>query len=297
MARKTVREDDWVFAAKPELTVWENLMEKGISRKFAGNILKEKLVWVNGKKCDGRLKLAAGDEIRVFMPKEKIDYEPIEMPLRILYEDHDILIVDKPSKMTVNSSEHISLANGIANYFKENGIKRKIRFLNRLDRDTSGCIMIAKSAIAQSLYQKQLESNKLEKWYETIVDGKIENDDILILKMGQADDGIHQEVRDDGKITKTKYIVKGKYLATSFNNNEDFNEKNNFSEEPEKTVLEVELLTGKTHQIRVAMAHIGHPLTGDRLYGGSPEGETFYLKSRKLVFYHMRTGEKIIICA
>lgn len=296
MARKTVREDDWVFTAKENSTVWENLMAKGLSRKFAGNILKDKLVWVDGKKCESRQELKGGEEIRVFMPKEKIDYEPIEMPLRILYEDHDILIVDKPCQMTVNSNQHISLANGIAHYFEENGIKRKIRFLNRLDRDTSGCIMIAKSAIAQSLYQEQLESNRLEKWYETIVDGKLTGEDILSLKMGKAEDGIHQEVREDGKMTQTKYTVIGQY-KTGYIENETAKALNDFSESPEKTIVEVELLTGKTHQIRVAMAHIGHPLTGDRLYGGSLEGETFYLRSKRLVFYHMRTGEKNTILA
>lgn len=296
MARKTIREDDWVFTAQKESTVWDNLMEKGLSRKFAGNILKDKLVWINGKKCDGRQELKGGEEIRVFMPKEKIDYEPIEMPLRILYEDHDILVVDKPSMMTVNSSQHISLANGIAHYFKENGIKRKVRFLNRLDRDTSGCLIVAKSAIAQSLYQKQLENNQLEKWYETVVDGKIEGEDVLDFKMKRAQDGIHQEVSDDGKPTQTRYIAKGRYTADFID--DDITDGNNkFAEEPEKTVVEVELLTGKTHQIRVAMAHIGHPLTGDRLYGGSLEGETFYLRSKKIVFYHMRTGEKVIVLA
>ena len=85
----------------------------------------------------------------------KIDHEPIEMNLHILYEDDDLLIVDKPAGVTVNSKDQVSLANGVAYYFKEHGIKRKVRFLNRLDRDTTGCIVIAKSGLAQSLYQQQ----------------------------------------------------------------------------------------------------------------------------------------------
>ena len=142
------------------------------------------------------------------MAKEKIDYEPIEMNLHILYEDDDLLIVDKPAGVTVNSKDQVSLANGVAYYFKEHGIKRKVRFLNRLDRDTTGCIVIAKSGLAQSLYQQQMDDNTFEKWYMATVEGIVEADeDSLVLSMERSVDGIHYEVNPKGKETRTDYSV------------------------------------------------------------------------------------------
>lgn len=294
MGRKTCRHDDWVWAARANMSVWENLIDKGISKNMASSLIKEKMVRIDGKKRDSRDILSGGEELRVFMPKEIIDYEPIKMDLVIAYEDDDVLVIDKPAGITVNSKNQISLANGIAYYFQKNNIKRKIRFLNRLDRDTSGCIMIAKSALAQAYYQKQLESRQLEKWYETVVDGELKGESTIEVQMGIASDGIRHEVCNNGKLTQTRYKVKELL-------NERIAEKiksiggPTIETRPTKTLVEVELLTGKTHQIRVAMAYIGHPLTNDLLYGGNNEGEYFYLRAKKIIFYHMRSFEKTTV--
>ena len=96
----------------------------------------------------------------------------------------------------------------MAFYFKEHGIKRKVRFLNRLDRDTTGCIVIAKSGLAQSLYQQQMDDNTFEKWYMATVEGIVEADeDSLVLSMERSADGIHYEVNPKGKETRTDYSV------------------------------------------------------------------------------------------
>lgn len=334
MARKTHRPDDilWTVTAadidaarseKQDVTLGEVLDSK-YPRKSLVKLFEEKLIHINGHKATPKDVISEGDEIWIAMAKEKIDHEPIEMNLHILYEDDDLLIVDKPADVTVNSKGQVSLANGVAYYFKENGIKRKVRFLNRLDRDTTGCIAIAKSGLAQSLYQQQMDDNTFEKWYMATVEGIIEADeDSLVLSMERSVDGIHYEVNPKGKETRTDYSVLCRHQShpvdNSVNkskNSVDIASKNvdielsdvdkrgqnvdksvyNFQECGYTEVL-VRLYTGKTHQIRVAFSHIGHPLVGDTLYGAQPTGQPFQLRAQKVVFTHMRTGERITVTA
>ena len=205
MVRKTHRPDDilWTVTAadidaarseKQDVTLGEVLDTK-YPRKSLVKLFEEKLIHISGHKATPKDVISEGDEIWIAMAKEKIDYEPIEMELHILYEDDDLLIVDKPTGVTVNSKDQVSLANGVAYYFKEHSIKRKVRFLNRLDRDTTGCIVIAKSGLAQSLYQQQMDDNAFEKWYMATVEGIVEADeDSLVLPMERSTDGIHYEV-------------------------------------------------------------------------------------------------------
>ena len=177
-------------------------------RKSLVKLFEEKLIHINGHKATPKNIISEGDEIWIAMAKEKIDHEPVEMDLTVLYEDDDLLIVDKPAGVTVNSKDQVSLANGVAYYFKEHGIKRKVRFLNRLDRDTTGCIVIAKSGLAQSLYQQQMDDNTFEKWYMANVEGIVEADeDSLVFPMERSADGIHYEVNPKGKETRTDYSV------------------------------------------------------------------------------------------
>ena len=334
MARKTHRPDDilWTVTAadidaarseKQDVTLGEVLDTK-YPRKSLVKLFEEKLIHINGHKATPKDVISEGDEIWIAMAKEKIDHEPIEMNLHILYEDDDLLIVDKPAGVTVNSKDQVSLANGVAYYFKEHGIKRKVRFLNRLDRDTTGCIVIAKSGLAQSLYQQQMDDNTFEKWYMATVEGIIEADeDSLVLSMERSADGIHYEVNPKGKETRTDYSVLCRHQShpvdNSVNkskNSVDIASKNvdielsdvdkrgqnvdksvYNSQECGYTEVLVRLYTGKTHQIRVAFSHIGHPLIGDILYGAQPTGQPIQLRAQKVVFTHMRTGERITVTA
>lgn len=293
-------------------------------RKAMVKLFDEKLIHVNGHKATPHTEVSVDDEIWIAMAKEKIDHEPIAMDLHILYEDDDLLVVDKPAEITVNSKNQVSLANGIAHYFKEHGIKRKVRFLNRLDRDTTGCIVIAKSGLAQSLYQQQLDDNTFEKWYMAIVEGLVESDsDSLTLPMAKSVDGIHYEVNSKGKETRTDYTVLHRYSDGAVDNSV-YNLQNTVDRSPKNvdstvnivdkqgrvvdnsvhnlenqpcTVVAVRLYTGKTHQIRVAFSHIGHPLVGDTLYGAKSTGEPFALRAMKLVFTNIRSGERITVKA
>lgn len=334
MARKTHRPDDilWTVTAadidaarseKQDVTLGDVLDTK-YPRKSLVKLFEEKLIHINGHKATPKDVISEGDEIWIAMAKEKIDHEPIEMNLHILYEDDDLLIVDKPAGVTVNSKDQVSLANGVAFYFKEHGIKRKVRFLNRLDRDTTGCIVIAKSGLAQSLYQQQMDDNTFEKWYMATVEGIVEADeDSLVLSMERSADGIHYEVNPKGKETRTDYSVLCRHQSQPVDNyvnksknSVDIASKNvdielsdvdksgqnvdksvYNSQECGYTEVLVRLYTGKTHQIRVAFSHIGHPLVGDTLYGAQPTGQPFQLRAQKVVFKHMRTGERITVTA
>ena len=293
-------------------------------RKSLVKLFEEKLIHINGHMVTPKDVISEGDEIWIAMAKEKIDHEPIEMNLHILYEDADLLIVDKPAGVTVNSKDQVSLANGVAYYFKEHGIKRKVRFLNRLDRDTTGCIVIAKSGLAQSLYQQQMDDNTFEKWYMATVEGIVEADeDSLVLLMERSADGIHYEVNPMGKETRTDYSVLRRHQSQPVDNsvNKSLNSVDIVSKDVDielsdvdksgqnvdksvynyrecgHTEVLVRLYTGKTHQIRVAFSHIGHPLVGDTLYGAQPTGQPFQLRAQKVVFTHMRTGERITVTA
>lgn len=334
MARKTHRPDDilWTVTAadidaarseKQDITLGA-VLDTRYPRKSLVKLFEEKLIHINGHKATPKDVISEGDEIWIAMAKEKIDHEPIEMELHVLYEDDDLLIVDKPAGVTVNSKDLVSLANGVAYYFKEHGIKRKVRFLNRLDRDTTGCIVIAKSGLAQSLYQQQMDDNTFEKWYMATVEGIVEADeDSLVLSMERSADGIHYEVNPKGKETRTDYSVLCRHQSQPVDksvnkskNSVDIASKNVDIELPDVdksgqnvdksvynsqecgyTEVLVRLYTGKTHQIRVAFSHIGHPLVGDTLYGAQPTGQPFQLHAQKVVFTHMRTGERITVTA
>ena len=335
MARKTHRPDDilWLVTesdlkavsdTSSDIVTLGAVLDTKYPRKAMVKLFDEKLIHVNGHKATPHTEVAVDDVIWIAMAKEKIDHEPIAMDLHILYEDDDLLIVDKPAGVTVNSKDQVSLANGIAYYFKEHGIKRKVRFLNRLDRDTTGCIVIAKSGLAQSLYQQQMDDNTFEKWYMAIVEGIVESDsDSLVLPMDRSIDSIHYEVNSKGKETRTDFTVLHRYPNGAVDNSVhnlqnvvDISHENvdstvntvdkqgenvdnsvhNLGNQP-CTAVAVRLYTGKTHQIRVAFSHIGHPLLGDTLYGAKSTGEPFALRAIKVIFTHMRSGDRITVQA
>ena len=281
-------------------------------RKTMKELFGAKAVRLDGQLCTAKSELSEGMVLEMIPLKERIDHDPIETPLTIAYEDEDIVVVDKPSGVTMNSKGQVSLANGVAHYFKIHKIYGKVRFLNRLDRDTSGLVVVAKHGLAQHFYQMQMDDNRLEKWYRATVQGRLaQAHEVLELPIRKSIDGIHQEVHPEGVMTKTEYEVL------------------HYDAMQDTTDVRIRLWTGKTHQIRVTMAHIGHPLIHDSLYAdegvleskqnalgiddvqshkclqqevtstvnGEVEdiGKTFALRAYRLVCYHMRTGVQIVI--
>ena len=293
-------------------TLGEWLETHQFPRKTMKELFGAKAVRLDGQLCTAKTELSEGMVLEIIPLKERIDHDPIEMLLTIVYEDDDILIVDKASRITMNSKGQVSLANGVAHYFKAHKIYGKVRFLNRLDRDTSGLVVVAKHGLAQHFYQMQMDDNRLEKWYRATVQGRLaQTHEVLELPIRKSADGIHQEVHPEGVMTKTEY------------------EMLHYDAAQDTTDLRIRLWTGKTHQIRVTMAHIGHPLVHDPLYAdegvlesrqstvendeaqcykglqqevtNTAKGQvkdivkTFALRAYRLVCYHMRTGEQIVV--
>lgn len=220
---------------------------------FSGRGLRKMTLFLNKKAVkSGEKKLKAGDIIGIIEEKKGTDIEPIKIKLDIVFEDKNILIVNKPPYLITHPTAKKvdkTLANGIIYYFKEKGLDTIPRFYNRLDMNTSGMIVIAKNGFTQAFLQNFGEVNKK---YMAIVKGIINEDEFYIeKKIAVSLDGIKREIRDDGQEAKTKIRVIKR------------------NEEKDITYVEAELFTGRTHQIRVHLSSIGYPILGDELYGGS----------------------------
>ena len=181
----------------------------------------------------------------------------------------DILALNKPPFIVVHPTKshgENTISNGIAYYFKENNINRKIRLVNRLDMDTSGVLLIAKSSFAHQQMALQFENNTVEKRYMTVVKGLVETDqDTINLPIGKEEEkSIRKIVRPDGKKAITKYKVIERYKNA--------------------TLLDIEIITGRSHQIRVHLNHIGHPVIGDTLYFESSP----YINRQALHSYYLK---------
>jgi 23S rRNA pseudouridine1911/1915/1917 synthase len=236
------------------LRIKEYLIQNhSFSSRLLSRLKKRNAILLNGRAVSVTKNIFRGDVLEIIFEKEKLNYEPIEMPLDILYEDGDILVLNKPPFLVVHPTKtHLSntLANGIAFYFQNNNIHKKIRFVNRLDMDTSGIIIIAKNSYAHQFVQKQMEDQSIQKKYNALIEGQFPFDEGTInLPVGKENKGD----------IKRKVFNEGKNALTKFKKIDDFGKNG--------ALLEVELITGRTHQIRVHFNHYNNPLVGDSLYG------------------------------
>ncbi|WP_108670028.1 RluA family pseudouridine synthase [Peribacillus acanthi] len=231
-------------------------------------------ILVNGEEVTVRRQLVVGDEVTVYFPLEVSSEGLIaeRFALDIVYEDDFVLVVNKPPYMnTIPSREHPtgSLANGLAGYYKEKGIGSTIHIVTRLDRDTSGLVLIAKHRHVHHLMSEQQKAGGVKRIYEAFVHGELASDagEIEAPIGRKLTSIIEREVRDDGQYACTFYEV--------------LNLFNDFSH------IKLRLMTGRTHQIRVHMSYIGHSLLGDNLYGGKRDLiERQALHCQSITFYH-----------
>lgn len=231
--------------------VEELLKSYNISGRLFMRLLKSGNILVNNKVYRKRLVLKPNDRVSIFLEDEEVDQTPEEMTIDVIYEDEDILAVDKAPFIVVHPTNNIkegTLSNGIANYFKSKGIKRKVRIVTRLDRDTSGIIIFAKNSFSHQQLAHQMESGEFSKYYLAIVEGKVKFKQLTIgSPIEKGADGIHQEVSSTG----SKAITHIELIRTF----------------EEYSLVKLKIDTGKTHQIRVHLKSIGHPIIGDILYG------------------------------
>lgn len=252
------------------------------SRSKVQQLISEGLVFVNDERIKANYKVENGDVITVTIPEpEEIDIKSENIPLDILYEDEDIVVINKPQGMVVHpgaGNPDGTLVNALLYHIDDlSGINGEIRpgIVHRLDKDTSGVLVVAKNDTAHVHLSEQLQNRTVKRTYWAIVHGQIPHEH------GTIDAPIGRDPHDRQKFT---VIKDGKEAITHFKVLEHFNHY---------TWVEVSLETGRTHQIRVHFNYINHPVAGDTTYGPRKtlKGKGQFLHARALEFIHPRTKE------
>jgi 23S rRNA pseudouridine1911/1915/1917 synthase len=254
-----------------------------ISRSYVQKLIEDKQILVNDKTIKSNYKVRKGDRIRVSIPSPTVlEIEPEDIRLDILYEDEDLIVVNKPQGMVVHPAvgnlsgtlvnallKHCSTLSGI------NGVIRP-GIVHRIDKDTSGVLVVAKNDLSHRNLSEQIKEHTVTRKYIALLEGVIKSDKGTI----EGSIGRHKSDRK-----KMDIVEDGRHAVTHFTVLERF--KN-------YTLIEARLETGRTHQIRVHMSHMGHPVVGDPVYG--IKKQRFNLKGQALHaavlgFLHPRTGE------
>ena len=262
-----------------------------LSRSAAQKLIEEGQVLRNGKKAKKNDKLSPGDAIEYAIPEAKpVDIVPTEMQLDIVYEDEDLLVINKPKGLVVHPAvghQDDTLVNGLLYALGEDlsGINGALRpgIVHRIDKDTSGLLAVAKNDLAHAMLARQLKDHTMARTYEAIVCGSFREDSGTV----DAPIGRHPSDRKKMCVTErnskravTHWEVVARYRGY--------------------THIRCKLETGRTHQIRVHMAHIGHPILGDLVYGRKkPElgQDSQCLHAGALCFQHPRDGRPVMVFA
>jgi 23S rRNA pseudouridine1911/1915/1917 synthase len=267
---------NWTITEKDDgKLVRDFLKEQHVSKtaltdiKFHGGA-----IYVDGQFVTVRHRLRLGEKLEVHFPLEErsVDMKPEPLPFDIVYEDEYVLVVNKPPFMsTIPSREHPSgtLANALLHYYDEQQLSTTVHIVTRLDRDTSGLVLIAKHRHVHHLLSEMQKRGQVKRQYEAICHGWLKKDEGTIDApiARKIDSIIEREVREDGQRAVTHFRVLQRFDSY--------------------THVSLQLETGRTHQIRVHLAYLGHPLVGDELYGGRREVITRQaLHSKELSFFH-----------
>ncbi|MVX65228.1 RluA family pseudouridine synthase [Clostridium chromiireducens] len=264
-------------------------VELGLSTRLIRSASLDKRIFVNGEVVKMNRVLNSGEVIKIDLAKdESQDIAPEKMDIDIVYEDEDILVVNKKPFMVVHPTKSYqsgTLANGVIYYFMESGQNCIVRLVSRLDMNTSGLIIIAKNQFSHGMLSKEMSENKVEKKYLALIHGIMKEKqgtiDLPIYKPEGIENGIRRVIDERGQRSITHYKVVEEYNESS--------------------LVECKLETGRTHQIRVHLSHLGHPIYGDTLYGyGDEEGDLIKrqaLHAYGLDFKSPRSGEVLSLRA
>lgn len=256
--------------------------QMGISRSLAAKLISAGNVIVNSTIKKPSYLVNDGDKISVDMPKAKsTEIIPQDIPIDVIYEDKQIIVINKPRNLVVHPSpghNDMTLVNGLLFHCKDiEGIGGEHRpgIVHRIDKDTTGLLVIAKNDRAMQSLTEQIASRTAKRKYKALVEGVVKEDGYIEANIGRShSDRKKQAVVKGGRFAKTIYRVEKQY-------------KNN-------TLLDVSLDTGRTHQIRVHMAHITHPVVGDSLYGHKKQKynlEGQLLHAYSLTIMHPKTNK------
>lgn len=246
---------------------------------FSGRSIRNVDVYLNGKKVKTSKQVKKLNRLLVKEKLKETGIRSIPMDLKIAYEDKNLLIIDKEPYILVHPTTKkadLTLANGVIHYFQQTmGETLPPRFYNRLDMNTSGLVVVTKNAYVQAFLQDRA---KVRKFYKALVKGIIEKDEFMVERpLGKVGDELRRKeisVQDGGQEAKTKVTVLERYL------------------DQDLTLVELELFTGRTHQIRAHLSLEGFPILGDELYGGEDSrAKRQLLHSYKLIFTDVETME------
>lgn len=250
----------------------------GFSSKLINKLELEGLIQLEGRKIKLNKSLYSDDVVTVDFADEEDEYAKIRMDLNIIFEDEDLLILNKQPFIVVHPTrrhQDDTIANGVSYYFFENQIRRKVRFVNRLDMNTTGVLIIAKNPYAHNMISQEMRRNKVKKTYLAVLDGILTvKEDTINQNIGRIGDNIKREVHESGKACITHYKV--------------------LEENKGLTLVEIFLETGRTHQIRVHFDFLNAPVLGDNLYGKTSHlinRQALHCQSIEMV--HPRTKELI----
>ena len=269
------------FVVEPEfhnMKISQYLREKG----YSGRGIRNVEVYLNGKRTKTTKQVKKNARLLVKEKEKEVGIRSIQMDLKIIYEDKNLLIIDKDPYLVVHPTTKktdLTLANGVVHYLQEQpGKVQPPRFFNRLDMNTSGLIVVAKNAYTQAFLQSDKE--KVSKFYQAIVKGIVKEDEMMIeIPIGKEGDELRRKEmtpENGGQTAKTYMKVLERFP------NEDL------------TLIELKLFTGRTHQIRAHMSLVGYPILGDELYGGDDiRAKRQLLHAFKLIFTDVESGEKV----
>ncbi len=265
--------------------------ELGLSRSAAQKLMEEGCVRLNGRPGKKNDRLNPGDQVEVTVPQPReVDVVPREMPLDIVYEDEDVVVINKPKGLVVHPAaghQDDTLVNGLLYAMGDtlSGINGELRpgIVHRIDKDTSGLLAVAKNDLAHAVLASQLKDHTMARTYEAIVCGNLKEDS------GTVDAPIGRHPTDRKKMCVTQRNSKS--AVTHW---EVVRRYRGY------THIRCRLETGRTHQIRVHMAYIGHPILGDTVYGHKKAElgqDSQCLHAGALCFRHPRTGRPVMVFA
>lgn len=263
-------------------SIREFLQTYHLARKKIHDLYMSKKVRINGEVADFNQQLTIGDQLAIpVFEEEGIDFKPQRMSLDIVYEDEHLLILNKPAGIMVHPDQKDgldTLVNGVAYYYQQQNFNQRVRYIHRLDTDTSGGIIFAKHYLSHSLMDYWLSEKKIRRWYLALVGGQVK------VKKGQINAAIGRDRHHSARRRVTK---SGDAAVTLYELKKQFKGY---------ALVELELKTGRTHQIRVHMSHLGYPLIGDSLYGGIPKMgpvKRQALHSSRIKMVHPMTKENL----
>ena len=257
-----------------ELAVF--LLQSGVSSRQVTRLRKRPgLIKCNGQVVFTNAQVKHGDHIEIEVEEKSVQQVPVcNAKLNVVFQDEHFCVIDKPAGMAVIATRKhygTSLQNVLANEWGDRFVFHPV---NRLDKDTSGLMIVAKNSFVHNLFDKMLASNQITKTYLAVVQGVLQNDGQIDFPILDVEGQIKRVVSNEGKQATTQFKVQKIF--------------------DDKTLLDINLLTGRTHQIRVHFSHLGFPLVGDEIYGTKSDKIARHaLHAKGLTFVHPVTNEQM----